>query len=282
MSLILKPISVMMVIAATAVLSDTLLPLVSQYPSNAQLSANQEPLPPRIQFVSVPASKLQVGMTKAEVESILLGTPKVTSWVDRGTNWQTLDFPGLVPTKVILKDGEVSSISLDVFRADEAGLPMFYRRAWLGMHILAAGWTLGAPSEVRHHTFIGIQLDQLIYQRAGEPEVSIFFVGSRVIARGTGRNIPPRIFQVDLPLPPDLEGAKRIQFAHLGMKESDVRALYGAGKLRVDYLFNGTSASHNIVGARAGNSYAKLTFVEGTLTEIEDLGTLSNAIFQAG
>ena len=139
---------------------------------------------------------------------------------------------------------------------------------------------LGAPINVSHYTFFDIKLDQLIFQHSGEPEVSIFFVADRVIAKSVGRSMPPGIFQVNLPSPPELPNAEPIQIAQVGMAASDVKPLYGLEKFHVDYTFNGRSVWRGVYETRAKDSFTSATFVDGVLTEIEDLGPLSDEAFQ--
>ena len=222
-------------------------------------------------------------MTAAELTSIMGDASKATSWVDGGIEVRRLDFPaGPIHSKVTLKDGKVSSVVLDVFRVDNGALPAFSRQAWPGMIRSAVQRALGAPIDVIHQTFFGIKLDQLVFQHSGEPEVSVFFVADRVVAKSVGRSIPPEIFQVDLPSPPDLASGEPIKFPQVGMAASDVEALLGPEKFHVDYTFNGRSACRAIYATRARNSFTSVTFVDGVLTETEDLGRLPDEVFQAG
>jgi hypothetical protein len=143
-------------------------------------------------------------------------------------------------------------------------------------------FALGEPNEVRHYRLAGIKLDQLVFRHAGDPEVSVFFVADRAVAKTKGLEIPPGIFQLRLPLLPDQNSAQAFRFAQLGMPVTHIAPLYGGEKLHVDYTLNGHSAAHVIYAARGSHELTSATFVEGVLTEIEDLGTLPDSVFQAG
>jgi hypothetical protein len=64
---------------------------------------------------------------------------------------------------------------------------------------------LGEPAAVFRHTFFGIEVDQWIYSRAADGDASVFFRDERVIAKTVGRDVPPDLFQVTLPSPPQAE-----------------------------------------------------------------------------
>ena|GEM_PF-6721776 len=270
------------VFAVTAATSAGVFPLMAQE-SNQSMALAELPLPPRVGFAAVPISRLHLGTTAAELTSIMGGASKVTSWVDKGIEFRALDFSaGPIPSKVTLSAGKVSHIALDVFKVDKCTLPTFSHHAFPGLISACVQRALGAPINVSRHTFFGIKLDQLIFQHSGEPEVSVFFVADRVIAKSVGRTIPPGIFQLDLPSPPDLARADPIRFAQIGMTASDVRPLYGEERLHVDYTFNGHAVWRAMYETRGKDSFTDVTFVDGVLTEIEDLGRLPAEVFQGG
>ncbi len=55
-----------------------------------------------------------------------------------------------------------------------------------------------------------------------------------------------------------------------GMSMSDIQALYGEVKFRVDYVFKGQPAVRAIFETRARSSFVSLTFVDDRLIEAED------------
>ena len=142
---------------------------------------------------------------------------------------------------------------------------------------------LGKPNDTRHHAFFDIKVDQLIFRRADEPEVSLFFVTDRLVAKKVGQDIPVDIFRVNLPLPPDATGEDpEEEFVRIGMKASDVKALYGAARLEVGYEFNGGPAEHAIYQTQPGGSFVSLTFVDDVVTEFSDIGRLPDEDIFAG
>src|SRR5262249_16448589 len=142
---------------------------------------------------------------------------------------QTLDFSAEpIRSKVTLTNGRVSHVALDVFRVDQDDLPAFTRVAWPGLNSATVLRLLAPPYEVRHHAFFDIKMDQLIFRRAGEPDVSLFFVADRLVAKRVGQGIPVDLFQVNLPLPPDATGEDLVEVSvQVGMKATDVKTLYG-------------------------------------------------------
>ena len=104
--------------------------------------------------------------------------------------------------------------------------------------------------------------------------MSVFFRSDRVIAKTTGRDIPPDLFSLDLPAPLKAEGEGPISTARAGMKASDIEALYGDVKFRNAYVVNGVPASRVVFETRQKGSFVGITFVDGVVTGFEDLGGL--------
>ena len=194
---------------------------------------------------------------------------------------RALEFSGTIPSKVILTDGKVSRVTLDTFRADKDDLPAFSHKAWPGMASSAVRRMLGEPTDVLHHMFFGINVDQLVFAHAGETEVSVFLRDDRVIAKALGRNVPINLFRVDLPSPPLAQREASMTTPHVGLRTSDIEEFYGAIKFRVDFVFNGQPASRVIFETDRTRTYAGITLVDGVVTEFEDLGPMpDDASFQ--
>jgi hypothetical protein len=67
----------------------------------------------------------------------------------------------------------------------------------------------------------------------------------------------------------------------VGMTAHDVRELTGALKFRVDYVRNGQPASREVYESRSDETFVAFTFVNGVMTEFENLGRMPNdASFQ--
>ena len=231
---------------------------------------------PHLGFVETPAVQLRLGMTAHDVADIMGTAAKVTTSRAPDASICVLEFSGAISSKVVLKNGSVSRVALDVFHIEAGELPEFGRRAWPGMADSAVRRLLGDPTLLRHHNFFGIETDQWVFSRAGQIDVSLFFRAGRVIARATGRDVPQSLFRIDLPSTPEAEGQGPSQSAQAGMTMKNVGAVYGEQKLRVDYEFNGQSASRVVLKARSNGAYVGLTLVNGVVTEFEDLGRLSD------
>jgi hypothetical protein len=168
----------------------------------------------------------------------------------------------------------VSSALLDIAGVDERALPVYSRPAWRGMSRATVRSMLGAPAEDRVYDRFNMTLEHMIFERAGQPDVSVFLVGGRVVTKKVGRNLPPDILNLALPLAPDrtnaeidaetvaTEGQLRV-----GMTTGQVRALYGAPKLLVTSTFKGQPVEHSLFATDAGKSFGSFTFIGGILTE---------------
>jgi hypothetical protein len=96
-----------------------------------------------------------------------------------------------------------------------------------------------------------------------------------------GRDVPANLFRVDLPSPPLARSEGPMTTPHVGMRASDIEELYGAVKFRVNYVFNGRPASRVVFETGRSATYAGVTFVDGVVTEFEDLGPVpDDAAFQ--
>jgi hypothetical protein len=229
---------------------------------------------PTVDHVATPARQLDLGMTAEQVLRIMGEPTRTTAFSMDRTEQCKLVFAAAVPIEIILADGKMSKVKLDVFRPDKTDLPAFGRAAWPGLAESAVQHVLGEPSEIHHHNLFGINVDQWVFVRAGHADLSVFFRAGRVIARAVGREVPNDLFRVELPSPPNAEGEGRMLAPRLGMTTTDVDALYGAPRYRVDYVFNGQPSSHAVYEVSEKGTFTALTFVEGVVTELEDLGRM--------
>jgi hypothetical protein len=236
--------------------------------------AAELPLAPYVSFVATPASQLSPGMTADDVIRVMGKAARETEFAASSLQTRKLEFTGAIPGQVILKDGKVSRVTLDAFEVEQDAVPTFLRPAWLGLASGAVQRALGEPAAVLHHQFFGIEVDQWIYSRAGDGEASVFFRADRVIARTLGRDVPAGLFRVNLPSLPQAESEGRIQQPHIGTTERDVRELYGPVEFRVDYVHNGQQASREIYQNRSNETFVAFTFVDGIMTEFENLGRI--------
>jgi len=240
----------------------------------------EAPLPPRVNLVLTPASQLHLGMTADNVIRVMGQAARESDATIGATQIRELEFTNAIPGEVILSDGKVSHVMLDAFRTEKDALPSFIQRAWPGFASSAVRRALGEPAAVFHHTFFGIGVDQWIYVSA-DNDVSVFFRDDRVIAKAVGRDVPADLFEVDLPSPPQPESENPMREPRVGMTARDVRELAGPLSFRVNYLLNGQSASREVYDCRCNGTFVAFTFVDGVMTEFEDLGRmLDDASFQ--
>ena len=242
--------------------------------SIATSHASETTSPPTVDHVATPARQLDLGMTAGQVLRIMGEPTRTTAFSMDGRAQSKLEFTDGVPTRIILSDGKISSVRLDVFRPDKTDLPAFGRAAWPGLAESVVRHVLGEPIEIHHHNLFDINVDQWVFVRAGQADLSVFFRAGRVIARAIGREVPNDLFRVELPSPPNAEGEGRMLAPRLGMTTTDVEALYGAPRYRVDHVFNGQPSSHAVYEVSERRTFTALTFVEGVVTELEDLGRM--------
>jgi hypothetical protein len=241
-------------------------------------------LRPAVDFAAFRESQLRLGVTAAEVASIMGDATKTVNYVNHtGVPMQTLEFStGPIHSTITLADGKLSGLALDVFKIKRDDLPAFTRPAWPGLHSSAVVGLLGNPSESRHHTYFGIKVDQLIFRRPGDPEISMFFVENHLVDKALGQGVPSDIFRVVLPSPSDTTAEDSDERSiGIGNTASSVKALYGAARLDVEYRLNGQPAEHAIYEMQPGGSFVDVTFVDGVVTEFADIGRLpDDPIFQ--
>ena len=233
------------------------------------------PAPPHVNLLATTANQLYLGMPEEDARRVLGEHAQETEFATGGTGTRKLVLSGPVPGQVVLSEGKVSRVTLDAFRMDDKdALPPLLRKAWPGLADFAVRRALGEPADVLHHAFFGINIDQWVFSRVGEADVSVFLRDGRVVARAVGRDIPEDLFRVDLPSPPEPESEGRMPTPHLGMTASDIAKLYGPVKYRVDYIVNGQGASRVVFEPRDKGTFAVVTFVDGVATGLDDLGRL--------
>jgi hypothetical protein len=140
-------------IAAIAVLFDMSMSLA------ATAGQIDTPRPPHVDIATIPVGQLHLGMTEQDVTRIVGEPAKVTDYVTGGIDKRRLEYQGQIPGTVTLSAGKTTGIALDVFRIEKGDLPSFSRKAWPGMASAAVRQALGEPSEIGHHGFFGIKLD---------------------------------------------------------------------------------------------------------------------------
>ena len=258
--------------AASALL--LILSLAAAGMAEAAMYSGEVTSAPHLEFQRVRASELRLGMEADEVLYIMGERAPRTTFSEGDV--QVFSFPAEpLPTKVVLKRNKVTSVSLDITRLDDARLPEFTRQALVGMSILRVRDLLGAPAELRHYELFQTKLDQLVFVRPNEPVISIFFVDDRVITKALGTSIPADIFGVVVPAAPDPSAPRSGMIrASIGASPNDMRVLFGAPDLVVEYSFNRQRAMHAIYHTQDHHALSAY-FVGDALTEVTDVGMWS-------
>jgi hypothetical protein len=238
-------------------------------------------LPPRIDHLGVRATLLHWGMSTGDVERIMGAPARADSFVRGDGNIRVLKYPAEpIGTAVTITDDRLSGVALDIAGIDDPTLPTFSRGAWLGLSRSVVLQMLGAPVEDRLEDGYGMTAEQMIFERPCEPDVSIFLVDGRVVTKKVGRSFPTDILSFALPLAPDpadneiddVADRPKEQGVQVGLKASELQALFGAPKLHVDYKFKGRPAEYAIYEMSPGKSFGRFTLIDGILTEFADGG----------
>ncbi len=185
-----------------------------------------------------------------------------------------------IATTVTITNGKLSGVALDVAGVDDPALPAFARAAWLGMSRSTVLRRLGVPAENHLRNCDGMSVEQMIFERPGEPDVSIFLIDGRVAAKKVGKSFPTDILGFALPLAPDPAGdeiadGSQKQLVAVGMRGSELRVLFGAPKLQVHYAFKEHAAEHAIYETSPGKSFGRFTLIDDVLIDFADGGSTS-------
>jgi hypothetical protein len=172
--------------------------VIAQLPATAQnrvsskdeTSQRQQPLAPRIAHVRVRATLLHWGMSPADITRVMAAPPQVDAADDEGTVHVLRYSAAPMATTVTVTDGKLSGVALDVAGVEDPALPNFARAAWLGMNRTAVLQRLGMPAENHLRDCDEMNVEQMIFERPGEPDVSIFLIEGRVAAKKVGRSFP--------------------------------------------------------------------------------------------
>jgi hypothetical protein len=237
-------------------------------------------LPPRVERIATKATLLYWGMLEIEVLRIMGQTTDIAAYDGLGGKVRVLRYPlEPIPTKVTILDGRVAGVAVDIAVTDVRALPAYGRSVWIGMSRIAVLRIMGAPGEDRFYDKFGLRLEQMIFERHGHPDLSVFLIGERVAKKQIGRELPQDVFGVSLPLATngpdretDAQGAKHK--ANIGIGVRDVEAMFGAPRMSVPYSFKGRPAEYRIHETEPGGSFACFTFVDGVLVEFVDGGRL--------
>jgi hypothetical protein len=141
---------------------------------------------------------------------------------------------------------------------------------------------LGTPADDRRRNDYGMSVEQMVFTRPNLPDVSVFLINGRVAAKKVGRSVPPDILSFALPLAPDpadneiddVPDWRKESHVRVGMRASELPALFGASKHQVNYTFKGRSATYTVYETDPGKTLGRFTFIDGVLTEFADGGVM--------
>jgi hypothetical protein len=269
-----RGIAIVLVAAAGAV--------VGQFPTtttarNLMETSQRDPLlPPRVDHIGIRATLVHSGMSAVGVERIMGKPTQVDVADDEDRSVRVLKFPTEpIATTITITEGKLSGVALDVAGIDDPELPNFSHAARLGMSRTAVLQMLGTPAEDHLQDGYGMTVEQMIFERPCLPDVSIFLIDGHVAAKKVGRSFPADILSFALPLAPDptddeiddLPDWTKERPIAVGIKPSELQALFGTPKLHVDYKFKGRPAEYAIYEMSPGQSFGRFTFIDGVLTE---------------
>jgi hypothetical protein len=256
--------------------------LVAQLPGAAtpETSECQPLLRAPIAHVRVRATLLHWGMSPADIARVMARPARADTADDEGSFRVLKYWAEPIATTVTITDGKLSGVALDIAGVDDPALPNFTHAAWLGMSRTAVLQRVGMPTENHLRSCGGMNVEQMIFERTGEPDVSIFLVDGRVAAKKVGRSFPVDILSFALPLAPDpaedesdeVADRSKLRLVAIGMTESELRALFGTPKLQVSHTFKGHAAEHEIYATGPGKSFGSFTLIDGVLIDFADGG----------
>jgi hypothetical protein len=142
-------------------------------------------------------------MSRADITRVMAAPPQVDAADDEGTVHVLRYSAEAIATTVTITDGKLSGVALDIAGVDDPALPNLTRAALLGMNRIAVLQRLGMPAENHLRDCDEMNVEQMIFERPGEPDVSIFLIDGRVAAKKVGRSFPIDILSFALPLAPD-------------------------------------------------------------------------------
>ena len=273
-------IATLLAVAAGIVFAQPAATAQNRVSSESETSQRQRLLAPTINHFAVRATLLHLGMSQADIARVMGVPSQVNATDDEGADVVLRYSAEPIAATVTISEGKLSGVALDVAGVDDPAFPKFARAAWLGMNRDTVLRILGVAAENHLQHRDGMNVEQMIFERPGEPDVSIFLIDGRVAAKRVGRSFPEDVLGFALPLAPDpaddkgneTAGQPQKQLVVVGIKESELRAQFGAPKLQVHYTFRGHAAEHAIYEISPGKSFGRFTLIDGVVIDFADGG----------
>jgi hypothetical protein len=219
-----------------------------------------------VERIDMRVSQLHAGADAAEVERVL-GRPTTSTLLggSEGTNLALRYAGEPVQTHVTLTGGRVTAIALDLLHIEIASLPAHARMLKPTMVRGAVLALLGRPQADETWMASGLEIEQLIYTQASEPDFSVFLSDGLVIDVRTGAEKPPRIEHIVLPaaVPDALIG----NGLSIGINLNQAATFLGRPVWEpVTSALKGQPVLYATYQERDGPRYTSLTFAGSTLT----------------
>jgi hypothetical protein len=240
-------------------------------------------LPPRVGHVDARATALHWGMAGADVERIMGPPAELKDYDGLSGHVRVLTYPAEpIATKVSICDQQVCAVRFDIAGVDDSTLPLHSRQVWQGMDRATVLRLLGAPADLHLYDRYDMRLEHAIFERAGQSDLSVFFIDGRVAAKRRGRDLPPDLLRVALPRSNDAKreetnaqsGGPGVRQVRVGMLLPEVQALFGAPKLLVHSTFKGRPVEYAIYQNDPSGAFGSFTFIDSILTEFASGGRM--------
>jgi hypothetical protein len=220
-----------------------------------------------LQRIELRVSLLHAGAEAADVER-MLGRPTTTTVIEEspGDRRVLVYAEEPVRTQILLTDGHVTSIALDLPHIiDIALLPAHARMVKPMMTRAGVLALLGKPNMNERWTVSGLAIEQMMFARAGEADFSVVLADGLVIDVRPGAERPPNILHVVLPAAiPDASVGSDLS---IGLNLNQAASLLGpAVWAATTSTFKGQPVLHATYYERSGPRLVSLTFTGGVLT----------------
>jgi hypothetical protein len=209
---------------------------------------------------------LHAGAEAADVERVL-GRPTTTTVIEEspGDRRVLVYAEEPVRTQVLLTDGRVTSIALDLPHIDTMLLPLHARTVKPMMVRAGVLALLGKPNANERWTVSGVSIEQMIFAPAGEADFSVFLADGLVVDVRLGAEKPPSILHVVLPTA--ILDASVGSDLSIGLNPNQAASLLGPSAwAATTSTFKGQAVLHATYYERTGPRLVALTFTGGTLT----------------
>jgi hypothetical protein len=246
---------------ADSVFTESALAQVSQPRTSASAPSGADAA---VRRSALPVSLIHAGSTAADVERVL-GRPTIATDLDgTGGDWALLYADQPVRTHVVLSDGRVTALSLDLLYIDPAPLPPRARALKATMVHNGVVGLLGRPDHDDHWFESGRALEQMTFAAPGEPTFSVFLADGLLVDVRPGRERLAGL--AAMVLPPTTPDSTVVLDLAIGLTLDQCASLLGTRESSIRFTFKGQPVEYATYREREGNRLVSLTFTGGVLT----------------